>query len=34
MQLANALCLYAEIARHVKVIDKRGEIQFVVLPAA
>jgi uncharacterized protein len=34
MQLANALCLYAELARHVQVIDKRGEIQFVILPAA
>src|SRR5262249_42595314 len=34
MQLANALCLYAELARRVQVIDKRGEIQFVVLPAA
>ncbi len=34
MQLANALCLYAELARYVQVIDERGQIDFVVAPAA
>jgi uncharacterized protein len=35
MQLANALCRFAELARRIKVIDARdGQYEFIALPAA